>query len=158
LSPQELFALFKAAREIPTVLSLKEALRLSAQTISDIMKVSELIIFLKSEKTRELKARMGYDMSGPMSEEALADIKVKEGRGEVWMASEFGTSSLVDTPKPGSGIVSPLVSKGKTIGVIEIRNRLSGESFQERDQLLLELLGSLVATSLDKAQAIEERK
>ncbi|MCG2677716.1 GAF domain-containing protein [bacterium] len=158
LSPQELFALFKAAREIPTVLSLKEALRLSAQTISDIMKVSELIIFLKGEKTRELKARMGYDMSGPMSEEALADIKVKEGRGEVWMASEFGTSSLIDTPKPGSGIVSPLVSKGKTIGVIEIRNRLSGESFQERDQLLLELLGSLVATSLDKAQAIEERK
>lgn len=158
LSPQELFALFKAAREIPTVLSLKEALRLSAQTISDIMKVSELIIFLKGEKTRELKARMGYDMSGPMSEEALADIKVKEGRGEVWMASEFGTSSLIDTPKPGSGIVSPLVSKGKTIGVIEIRNRLSGESFQERDQLLLELLGSLVATSLDKAQTIEEKK
>jgi len=158
LSPQDLFALFKAAREIPTALSLKEALRLSAQTISDIMKVSELVIFLKDEKSKELKARMGYDAQGPMSKETLADIKVEEGRGEVWMASEFGTPSSIDTPKPGSGIVSPLVSKGKTVGVIEIRSRLSGESFREKDQLLLELLGSLVAASIEKAQAIEERK
>lgn len=158
LLPQDLFALFKAAREIPTALSLKEALRLSAQTISDIMKVSELVIFLKDEKAKGLKARIGYDASGLMSEEALADIKVEEGRGEVWMASEFGTSSLVDTPKPGSGIISPLVNKGKTLGVIEIRSRLSGEPFREKDQLLLELLGSLVATSLEKAQVIEERK
>jgi len=158
LSPQDLFALFKAAREIPTVLNLKEALKLSAQTISDIMKVSELIIFLRDEKTKELKARMGYDAQGPMNKETLANIKVEEGRGEVWMASEFGTSSLIDTPKPGSGIVSPLVSKGKTVGVIEIRSRLSGEPFREKDQLLLELLGSLVAASMEKAQAIEERK
>ncbi len=158
ISPQDLFALFKAAREIPTALSLKEALRLSAQTISDIMKVSELVIFLQDKKTKELKARMGYDAQGPMSKETLADIKVEEGRGEVWMASEFGTSSLIDTPKPGSGIVSPLVSKGKTVGVIEIRSRLSGEPFREKDQLLLELLGSLVAASIEKAQAIEERK
>ncbi|MCK4648343.1 GAF domain-containing protein, partial [bacterium] len=150
----DLFALFKAAREIPTALDLKEALRLSAQTISDIMKVSELVIFLKDEKAKGLKALIGYDASGPMSEEALADIKVEEGRGEVWMASEFGTPSLVDTPKPGSGIISPLVSKGKTVGVIEIRSRLSGEPFREKDQLLLELLGSLVATSIEKAQAI----
>ncbi len=158
LSPQDLFALFKAAREIPTALSLKEALRLSAQTISDIMKVSELVIFLKDEKTREVRARMGYDISGPMSEKTLADIKVEEGRGEVWMASEFGTSSPIDTPKLGSGIVSPLVSKEKTIGVIEIRSRLSGEPFGKKDQLLLELLGGLIATSVEKAQAIEERK
>lgn len=158
LSPQDLFALFRAAREIPTALDLKEALRVSAQTISDIMKVSELIIFLKDEKSREVKARMGYDISGHMSEEALADIKVEEGRGEVWMASEFGTSSLIDTPKPGSGIVSPLMGKGKTMGVIEIRSRLSGEPFREKDQLLLELLGGLIATSIEKAQAIEERK
>lgn len=158
LSLPDLFALFWAAREIPTAPDLKEALRLSAQTISDIMKVSELVIFLKGEKTRGLKARMGYDISGPMSEEALAEIKVEEGRGEIWMASEFGTSSLLDTPKPGSGIVSPLISKGKTMGVIEIRNRLSGEPFREKDQLLLELLGSLVATSLEKGQALEERK
>ncbi|MCK4649005.1 GAF domain-containing protein, partial [bacterium] len=152
-----LFALFKAAREIPTALSLKEALRLGAQIISDLMRVSELVIFLKDEKTKELKARMGYDISGPMSEEALADIKVEAGRGEVWMASEFGTSSPIDTPKSGSGIVSPLASKGKTIGAIEIRSRLSGEPFREKDQLLLELLGSLVATSIEKVQAIEER-
>ncbi len=158
LSPQDLFALFKAAREIPTALHLKEALRLSAQTISDLMKVSELIIFLHDEKTKELKARMGYDAQGSMSKEALEDIKVEEGRGEVWMASEFGTSSLIDTPKPGSGIVSPLASKGKTVGVIEVRNRLSGEPFREKDQLLLELLGGLIATSIEKAQAIEERK
>jgi len=158
LFPQDLFALFKAAREIPTALNLKEALNLSAQTISDIMKVSELIIFLRDEKTKELKARMGYDAQGPMSKETLEDIKVEEGRGEVWMASEFGTSSLIDTPKPGSGIISPLVSKGKTMGVIEIRSRLSREPFQEKDQLLLELLGSLLATSIEKAQAIEERK
>ena len=157
LSSQDLFALFKAAREIPTALSLKEALRLGAQIISDLMRVSELVIFLKDEKTKELKARMGYDISGPMSEEALADIKVEAGRGEVWMASEFGTSSPIDTPKSGSGIVSPLASKGKTIGAIEIRSRLSGEPFREKDQLLLELLGSLVATSIEKVQAIEER-
>ncbi|MBA7626795.1 hypothetical protein ES703_34251 [subsurface metagenome] len=158
LSPQDLFALFKAAREIPTALSLKEALGLSAQTISDIMKVSELVIFLRDEKTRKVRARMGYDMSGPMSKKTLADIKVEEGRGEVWMASEFGTSSLIDTPKPGSGIVSPLVSKEKTIGVVEIRSRLSGEPFGKKDQLLLELLGGLIATSIEKAQVIEERK
>ncbi|GAH15503.1 unnamed protein product, partial [marine sediment metagenome] len=123
LLPQDLFALFKAAREIPTALHLKETLRLSAQTISDIMKVSELIIFLKDEKARGLKARMGYDAQGPMSKETLEDIKVEKGRGEVWMASEFGTSSLINTPKPGSGIIFPLVSKGETVGVIEIRSR-----------------------------------
>ena len=158
LSPQDLFALFKAAREIPTAQNLKEVLRLSAQTISDIMRNSELVVFLPDEKSGVLKAWMGYDTQGPMSKEALADIKVEEGRGEDWMASEFGTSSLVDTPKPGSGIISPLVSRGKTMGVIEIRSRLSGEPFSEKDQLLLELLGSLVATSIKKAQAIEERK
>jgi GAF domain-containing protein len=122
------------------------------------MKVSELVIFLKDEETKELKARMGYDISGSMSEEALADIKVEEGKGEVWMASEFGTSSLIDTPKPGSGIVSPLASKGKTVGVVEVRSRLSGEPFREKDQLFLELLGGLIATSIEKTQAIEERK
>ncbi len=158
LSPQDLFALFKAAREIPTALSLKEALKLSAQTISDIMKVSELVIFLKDGKTGELKAKMGYDISGPMSQEALADIKIEEGRGEVWMASEFGTSSPIDTPESGSGIVSPLASKGKTVGVVEIRSQLSGEPFREKDQLLLELLGGLIATSIEKAQAIEKGK
>jgi hypothetical protein len=158
LSPRELFALFGAARKLSAAQDLRQALKLGAESISDIMRISELILFLKDEKTKEVKARIGYDISGPMSEKSLADIKVEEGRGEVWMASEFGTSSLIDTPKPGSGIVSPLVSKGKTIGVLEIRSRLTGEPFQEKDQLLVELLGGLIATSIEKAQAIEERK
>lgn len=158
LSSRDLFALFRAAREIPTALSLEETLKLSAQTTSDIMKVSELVIFLRDEKTKGLKARMGYDAQGLMNVERLADIKVEERRGEVWMASEFGTSSFIDTPKPGSGIVSPLVSKGETMGVVEIRSRLSGEPFREKDQLLLELLGGLIATSIKKARVIEEGK
>lgn len=151
LSPQQLLSFFRAAGELSTARNMEEVLKLSTENISNIMGVAELLLLLKDEETGELKAKVGYDSSGPLSEEALTNIRVKE-RGEVWMASQFGTSSMIDFPKPGSGIVVPLMSKEKTIGVIEIRDRLSGGPFKEKEQLLLELLGDLISSTIEKVK------
>lgn len=152
LSSEELYTLDKVASRLDTALDFEDALKLGADATGSIMKVQGLVLFLRDEASGELEARIGYNANGLISPEDLADIKVKAGRGEIWMAAEFGTSSLIDEPKPGSAIIAPLTGRDKTIGAIEVKHKISGQAFMARDRFLLELLAGLIATSLENVR------
>jgi len=52
----------------------------------------------------------------------------------------------------------PLMSKGKTIGVIAVVNKQAGELFSEEDQDLLSTLGNQVANAVENAKLIADQK
>ena len=50
----------------------------------------------------------------------------------------------------------PLVVQGKTIGVLEVVNKVSDEPFGEDDQSLLSMLASQAAVAIEKARLFEQ--
>ncbi|MDH7475833.1 MAG: GAF domain-containing protein, partial [Anaerolineae bacterium] len=52
--------------------------------------------------------------------------------------------------RTNSLICVPLVAEGRTIGVIEVLNKFSGENFTDTDLDLLTILASVAAVAIDK--------
>ena len=50
----------------------------------------------------------------------------------------------------------PLVVQGKTIGVLEVVNKVGDERFSEDDQNLLSMLASQAAVAIEKARLFEQ--
>jgi hypothetical protein len=151
ISPSEFLALLDYARKIFAVLDYNEVLLTSLHSCLQIMGVRDASIFVIDAETNELVGRVGHDENGVMDAEEMARIRVPVGRGDIGGAAEFGTTTTIDTPRPGAAIVSALVSRGRTIGVILIRNKLSGRPFLKKDQTLLRIFSGLLANAMENA-------
>lgn len=151
IAPSEFLALLDYARKIYSILDYNEALLTSLHSCLQIMGVRDASIFVLDAEANELVGRIGHDENGVMAAEEMARIRVPVGRGDLGTAAEFGTTTTIDTPRPGAAVVSALVARGRTIGVILIRNKLNGRPFIKKDQTLLRIFSNLLANAMDNA-------
>ena len=158
LSKEEFFALLDISKQIHATLNYEEVLHLAVNSVVRLLKIRELTIFLMDEDQSTLTARIGYNISGMIPEEDLNDIKVSVGHGDIGVAAQFGSTNIVDEPKPGTAIVSALVTRGVVIGTIIVRNKISGKPFGNKDKFLVRQANVIIANALENARLYEGAK
>ena len=120
-------------------------------------------ILLVDEKKRELTFELALGEKG----EDFSDIRLKIGEGIAGWVAETGepaiVNDVVNDPRfqrrydkqthfqTRSILCAPLVSRGSTIGVVEIMNRASGSRFTKQDLNLLMTLVEPAAIALENA-------
>lgn len=120
-------------------------------------------ILLVDEKKRELTFELALGEKG----EDFSDIRLKIGEGIAGWVAETGepaiVNDVVNDPRfqrrydkqthfqTRSILCAPLVSRGSTIGVVEIMNRASGSRFTRQDLNLLMTLVEPAAIALENA-------
>lgn len=151
LSATEFFALLDTAKRLQQSLDYNEILSLTVQATLQALDVRDMSLFLLDPEHNELYGRAGYDESGEIHAEEMSRIRIPVGQGDLGLAAEFGTTAVIDNPKPGSAVVAALVARGKVLGVILARNKVSGRPMLKKDALVLRQLSALVAGALENA-------
>ncbi len=151
LSATEFFALLDTAKRLQQSLDYNEILSLTVQATLQALDVRDMSLFLLDPERNELYGRAGYDESGEIHAEEMSRIRIPVGQGDLGLAAEFGTTAVIDNPKPGSAVVAALVARGKVLGVILARNKVSGRPMLKKDALVLRQLSALVAGALENA-------
>jgi diguanylate cyclase (GGDEF)-like protein len=151
---------------VATANSVLEPQRVVAVIMSHIQKLipSEAwSILLVNEKKTELSFEMALGEKG----EDFSDIRLKIGEGIAGWVAQTGEPAIVNDVandprfqgrydqqtqfRTRSILCAPLVSRGSTIGVVEILNRASGSRFTKRDLNLLLTLVEPAAIALENA-------
>ncbi len=128
-------------------------------------------LFLLDEEKKELSLKAARGLN----EEALRNSRIKLGEGIIGRVAQGGNSVLFtnmeDYPGPEADTESryatksflyiPLVSKsvypqGNVLGVINIREKISGENFTERDKTLLSVLSGQAAIAIENYRLYRE--
>lgn len=154
ITPSEFLALLDFARKVSGSLDYNEVLSMAIHACLQVMNVRDASVFVLDGSGAELVGRIGHDENGIMPDEEMASIRVPIGKGDIGSAAEFGTTTTIDTPKPGSGVVSALVSRGRTIGVILVRNKLNGRPFIKKDQTILRIFSGILANGMENAAIV----
>ena len=151
ITPSEFLTLLDFARMITATLNYNEVLEIGIKTCLQIMNIHDCSIFVLDPTTNELSGRIGHDENGFMEESEMSKIRVPVGKGDIGVCAEFGTTASIDTPRPGTAVVSALVSRGRTIGVVLVKNKISGRPFIKKDQMLLRIFTSMLANAMENA-------
>jgi diguanylate cyclase (GGDEF)-like protein len=163
----ELQALNEIGRALTSTRDLPEVLRLVMGRAQDLLRVSRISLLLLDERTQELRFEVA---SGPGAEK-LAALRLPMGEGLAgWVAKE-GQSVLVQDVQHDprfaarfdavsghstrSLIAVPLVSKGRTLGVIEVVSGEQERDLTPEDLLTVQTLADHAAIAIENAQAFE---
>lgn len=155
----ELMTFFEISKTIIATTSLDSLLELILDAALGIVKVKRGSLLLVDERTKELKIKVARGLSG----EVISNTRIKLGEGicgrvvkekkpvlvtDIEQDSKFQSNNKSQY-ETNSFLSIPLVSKylqENVLGVINITDKISGESFTEREQTLLSVLaGQAVA-------------
>lgn len=145
----------------------------SAKTYSAILKQSlELLkaergsLWVLGENSSELVLKASAGLASPASE--VGPIRIGEGiAGKVLQAAKallvehLAETEITPAPssrkyKTDSFISYPIVMGERKIGVLNVADRIGGQSFNEVDLSLLEIIGSQIAVAVERAK-LQER-
>lgn len=146
-----------------SVLEPKRVVAVIMSHIQQLIPSEAWSILLVDEKRQELRFEMALGEKG----EGLSDIRLKLGEGIAGWVAQTGEPTLVNDVARDSRfqgrydeqtrfqtrsiLCAPLVSRGQTMGVVEILNRASGSRFTRRDLNLLLTLVEPAAIALENA-------
>ena len=163
----ELQALNEIGRALTSTLDLTEVLRLVMGRAQDLVKATRFSLLLVDETTRELRFEVA---TGPGSEK-IASLRLPVGEGVAgWVAREGQPVLVQDAPRDprfaprydalsgnvsGSLIAVPLVSRGRTLGVIEVVSGKGERELTPEDLLTVQALADHAAIAIENAQAFE---
>ncbi|HSN15171.1 MAG TPA: sensor domain-containing diguanylate cyclase [Anaeromyxobacteraceae bacterium] len=163
----ELQALNDIGRALTSTLDLPEVLRLVMARAQDLVKATRFSLLLLDDAARELRFEVA---SGPGSER-IASLRLPVGEGLAgWVARERQPVLVQDAPRDprfapqydalsghvsGSLIAVPLVSKGRTLGVIEVVSGRGERELTPEDLLTVQALADHAAIAIENAQAFE---
>ncbi|TBL80780.1 PP2C family protein-serine/threonine phosphatase [Paenibacillus thalictri] len=155
---QKLFAL---GMRLNSTIKRKDLLQIIMETASDEMKAEGSSIILVDEERAELY----FEVTTGDKNEEVREIRLKLGEGIAGWVAQSGKSVLIaDAAKDPrwSNRVStkvnvptrnmlcvPVVSNGKTVGVLQVINKRGGKAFNQRDLKLLEMIASPTAAALE---------
>jgi diguanylate cyclase (GGDEF)-like protein len=151
-----------------SVLEPKRVVAVIMSHIQQLIPSEAWSILLVDEERQELRFEMALGEKG----EDLSDIRLKLGEGIAGWVAQTGKPTLVndvvrDSRFQGrydeqtrfqtrSILCAPLVSRGRTIGVVEILNRASGSRFTRQDLKLLLTLVEPAAIALENALLFQQ--
>jgi len=101
---------------------------------------------------REIRLKLNQGIAG-VAAATRESINVEDVRKDTRFFKAADQTSHFDTR---SLLAVPLVDRENLIGVVEAVNKVGGDAFTEADLHLMEMFGSLAATSIANARLIEE--
>ncbi len=163
---EELSALIEINRMVTSSLELDKVLEATIQGIREILHVEAGSLVLVDEETGNLVFRNTFSPAQGW----VTGRTIRPGQGIIGHVVQSGESRLVNNVErdpyfmaevDDTGIVSrailcvPLRIRDRTIGAIEVINKLDGE-FTRQDQELLEAMAASVAVAVDNANLYRE--
>jgi len=158
------------SRAISSTLDLQKLLETVMKIGKSVLQAEACSILLLDEATGELVFKVAL---GEKADE-VKEVRIKRGQGIAGWVLEHGEALLVeDLRKDGrfytgvddktgfesrSMIAVPLFVKNKTVGVIEVINKVGGEHFDEADKEALTVMAGQIAVSIDNARMTEALK
>ncbi|MCX8092726.1 MAG: ATP-binding protein, partial [Candidatus Goldbacteria bacterium] len=160
-------ALMEASIIINSTRNLDELLKIIMQSAEKVMQAEASSVFLIDSEKNELYFEIA---TGPKEEE-LKKIRLKMGEGIAGWVAYTGEALLVpDVSKDPrfarrvdeqtkfvtkSIICVPLKVRNQTIGVIQVLNKITGQSFSKSEIKFLEALASQAAIAIENANLYE---
>lgn len=165
---KELSTLIEISSILNSTLRLDKILTNVMESTAVMLNAEASSIFLIDEEKKELYFEVATGHAG----ETVKQIRIPIGEGVAgWVAKE-GKSLLVENAQQDSRfykavdevskfitksiIAVPLKVKNKTIGVVEVLNKVTEESFSKSDMELLEALASQAAVAIDNAMTHQD--
>lgn len=161
---EELRSLYEAAAVVAATLDAEELFRVVPERVRRILGLRDLCIFLFDEQTRTLRCR-GF---AGIAAEAAKAVAVRPGEGI--LGRVFETGQAVYQPdarlylgyphgggarsEKGSFMCIPLVSKGRTIGVVNV-NHAESKALDAESMAALRVLAAHLAIAIDNAQMFQ---
>ena len=147
-----------------STLKLDDLLDLVLRSSQELLQGEAASLLLVDEKTGDLV----FEVSTGAGNEGLGGTVVPAGRGIAGWVLEHGQPAIVDDPAEdarfyrgvdeASGVETrnvlavPLSVKGRTIGVVEVINKLAGMPFDPKDLELAVALTNQAAIAIDNAR------
>ncbi len=157
----ELNTLHEVGKNLSLVLDISKLLELVLDLTANVLggvKTSSVILY-----DSELDCLQIMLYKGERSMESMQPIKPGEGiagkvfkRGEPIIINDFQKQKDGETGSGRSSICVPLKVKEKTIGVLSVSDKKSGEPFDQSDLDMLVTLASQISISLYNAQLYED--
>jgi HD-GYP domain-containing protein (c-di-GMP phosphodiesterase class II) len=161
---RRLEALREASGVINSTLDLKALLKLLMELAAKTLRAGASSILMVDEQSGDLV----FEVATGEKSDQVREIRVPKGQGIAGAVAESGKPELIpDAAKDPrffkkadektsfvthNMIAVPLIARGKTIGVMEVLNRLGGQTFSQDDLDLLQALAHQSAIALQNAQ------
>ncbi len=153
--------LFDIGLQLNATIKRKDLLQVIMETASRTMRAEGSSIILQDETTGELY----FEVATGGNDEQIKEIRLKPGEGVAGWVAKTGESVLItDAQKDErwsnrvsakvkvptrSLLCVPVMSNGKTLGVLQVINKKGGKPFNKRDLTLLEMIASPTAVALE---------
>ncbi len=164
---RELRVFNEIGKTLTSTLDLKEVLEIIMQKISALLQPKNWSLLLTDEESNDLI----FEIVVGEASEKDRDHRIKIGEGIAGLVAQTGEPLLIpNTAKdsrfsrkilhfhgrgPNSILCSPLVSKGKILGVIELINRRESGVFQPDDLTVLTTLADYAAIAIENARHVQ---
>ncbi|MBI4726478.1 diguanylate cyclase [candidate division TA06 bacterium] len=165
---RELSTFNAVARTLNSTLKLKEVLDIVMTKIKDLIKAEAWSILMLDEASQELVFEVALGEKG----DQIREMRLAMGQGVAgWVAQQGQPVIVPDVAKDQrffkgmdnktgfktrSIIATPLISRGRLIGVFEIINKLGPEPFNQKDMGLLQTLTDHAAIAIENARLYEK--
>lgn len=150
---------------------LQALLELTARQVTDIIGAKRCFIFIKNEDLGELWSTIAKgkgleytEIHLPLNGKSIAAQVCRTGHTvnlpDAYADPRFSKEvDLVTGFKTNSLLAVPLKNKeNKTIGVLQINNKINAEPFTKKDEGLLKLMANLAAGKIEVAKLYDEVK
>ncbi len=170
LKSEKLGAVVEECSIINSTLNIAEVLNNIMKYANRVTNSSASTLMLLDEETGELVFSVP---TGPKTDK-LTDIRMPPGKGIAgWVAANgqhllihearndprfYGKVDEMSGIKTKSILCVPLKSKSKLIGVLEVVNKIDGDSFTEEDAMLLNFFANHAAVAIENARYHAELK
>jgi len=162
IGAQRLVELAKGSIRMEAVLENNRLLQTTIDLIASVLEAEKVSMMLVDEGKKELRVVVSNGLNMDLS--SLPVRKLGEGiagtvaeRGEAVLirdikdAQEVKESGFAGQYKTGSFLCVPVKVLGKTIGVISVNDKLSGESFTDSDLTIMNTFSHQVGLALENA-------
>lgn len=162
IGAQRLVDLTKGSMRMEAVVENNKLLQSTIDLIASVLEAEKVSMMLVDEEKRELRVvvanginrdlstlpvrKVGEGIAGKVAEsgEAILVKDIKE-------AKDLKESKFAEQYKTNSFLCVPIKVLGKTIGVISVNDKLTGESFTESDLTVLTTFSHQIALTLENA-------
>lgn len=165
---RELSTFNLVAKTLNSTLRLKEVLDIVMNKIKDLIMAEAWSILMLDEATNELVFEVALGEKG----EKVKEMRLAMGQGVAgWVAQNRKPVIVADATsdqrffkgvdqrtgfRTRSIIATPLISRGRLLGVVEIMNKLGDIPFNEKDLELLQILADHAAIAIENARLYEK--
>ena len=167
LAPGELSVFHEVGKALTSTLKLDEVLQTIMEKIHEFLHPDTWSLLLLDQATQELY----FEIATGDAASKLKEVRLKLGQGIAGWVAQTGEAVVVPNVREDARFMSqvdkmtqtttesivcvPVRSKERVLGVIELVNCISGDSFGRREMALLQALADYAAIAIENARHME---